>query len=106
MPDVSVPFPSTVLLPREMTTAGEPRFWSPTLLSVIVELDTLSVATPVEVLRADIPLSSLPDAWQFSTLTSASFVEEHCTRMPVPPLLLATHLVKFIITEATAPQET
>jgi len=88
-----------------MTTAGEPRFWSPTLLSVIVELDTLSVATPVEVLRADIPLK-LPDAWQLSTLTSASFVEEHCTRIPVPPLLLATHLVKFIIAGATAPQTT
>jgi hypothetical protein len=64
-------FPSTVLFPRDKKTAAAPvKLSRPKLLSVMIELETLTVATPVELLCATIPLVLL-DAIQFSTLSSA-----------------------------------
>src|SRR5215470_165692 len=71
VPYVLLVFPSTVLLPRDKSTAGEPKFSRPIKLFVTVEFETLTVATPVERLCAAIPV--LPwDATQLSTSISAA----------------------------------
>jgi hypothetical protein len=47
-PTMLVPFPSTVLFPRDWKTAGALPPKKPMPLSVTIELETLTVATPVE----------------------------------------------------------
>jgi hypothetical protein len=69
-PSVSLPFPATVLLTRDRSTAGEPLLTRPKLLSVTVELETRRVATPVELLSTLIP-AWLLDATQLSIFSSA-----------------------------------
>src|SRR5260370_31847913 len=74
VPDVLVALPSTVLFPRERRNDGPPRFWlrSPKVpLSVIVELETLTVATPVEPALTLTP-SAPANATQPSIFSSAA----------------------------------
>jgi hypothetical protein len=82
VPDVSVPFPSTVLFPRESRSAREPRLRRPMPLSVAVELDTLTVAIPVELVTAKIQEPTLFEAMQLSIFTSTAAAESERAEKP------------------------
>src|SRR5262249_6275504 len=93
-PDVSVPLPSTVLFPRDRSIAMERLFKRPVLLSVTVELETLTVATPVDVLCASMP-TILFEATQLSIFSSAgALVIDKASK----PLLLADAMLLRTVT--------
>src|SRR5262245_32486168 len=91
VPNVFVPFPSTVLFPRDRRLADPPALAAtekPMRLLVTVELETLAVTAPVLMPDTPIPSLLLLNATQFSILSSA-----------VPELAAATK--PFPLPEAT-----
>jgi hypothetical protein len=82
VPLVFVVFPSTVLFPRDNRTDAAVAMKRPVPLSVTLEFETLTVATPVELLCASMAVKLL-NAEQFSTLSSAGAVVEEMATNPL-----------------------
>src|SRR5262249_38070365 len=93
VPIVSIPFPSTVLLPRDTKTAGEPALFSPAPLSVTVELEIRTIATPVERLWAATAAPPWLVATQLSMVSSADEAVLDCAINPTARLSEATLLL-------------